>query len=465
MDDIGENAQPRNRPTQQLEQEEFVQLFSPIKHIHLTEREVTIGRATDNMVCLHHPGVSAHHARIERVGESYHLIDLGSTNHIYVNGKREKDYLLQTNDKVRIGPYVFVYTDGVLDAYDESYSIGIRAYHLTKKIDNKVLLDDISLVIPARKFVAIVGASGTGKSTLLKALCGLDPAEGSVFYNDDDYYKSLAAFSTQIGYVPQDDIVHADLTVKRALYFGAKLRLPSDYTEEQIVTRVDEVLRDVELSEDKHNLFIHKLSGGQRKRVSIALELLANPSVFFLDEPTSGLDPGLDLTMMRLLRKLADNGQTIVMVTHATTNIAICDYICFLAEGGRLAYFGPPLEAQHFFQTTNFAEIYEALDSGRDITIAQKTEERFRASYEYQTYIAGPLSQREVQTENAVQRIQPPKHIHALRQFVLLSRRYLELLKNDRVNLTIILLQAPIITMIFSMLFKWSGRMGLVLLE
>src|SRR5206468_1549346 len=221
---------------------------------------------------------------------------------------------------------------------------------------------DLSFTIPPRKFVALVGGSGAGKSTLMDALNGLRPAQsGKVRYNGKDYYHNLASFSSQLGYVPQDDIVHRDLTVERALYYAAKLRLPSDFTEAQIKQRINEVLEDVEMSY-RRNLLVSKLSGGQRKRVSIALELLANPSIFFLDEPTSGLDPGLDRRMMTLLRNLADKGHTIVLVTHATNNINSCDYICFLAAGGHLAFFGPPNDAKRYFGKTDFAEIYSALE-------------------------------------------------------------------------------------------------------
>src|SRR5207302_1103713 len=232
-----------------------------------------------------------------------------------------------------------------------------------KKIGNNnvTLLSNLSFTVPPRKFVALVGGSGAGKSTLMDALNGLRPAqEGKVLYNGQDYYRNLAAFGTQLGYVPQDDIVHRDLTVERALYYAAKMRLPGDFTDAQIKQRINEVLEDVEMT-GRRKLLISKLSGGQRKRVSIALELLANPSLFFLDEPTSGLDPGLDRKMMFLLRKLADKGHTIVLVTHATNNINACEYVCFLARGGRLAYYGPPNEAKQFFNKTDFAEIHSSL--------------------------------------------------------------------------------------------------------
>src|SRR5207253_8145495 len=208
-----------------------------------------------------------------------------------------------------------------------------------------------------------------------------------------DYYHNLASFSSQLGYVPQDDIVHRDLTVERALYYAAKLRLPSDFTSAQIKQRINEVLEDVEMS-GRRNLLVKKLSGGQRKRVSISLELLAKPSVFFLDEPTSGLDPGLDRKMMFLLRRLADKGHTIVLVTHATNNINACDYVCFLAQGGRLAYFGPPGDAKKYFDKTDFAEIYSALEpTEQNPTVPAEAEARFKASPYYRQYVQEPLAQ------------------------------------------------------------------------
>src|SRR6266700_1261726 len=324
---------------------------------------ITIGRLPENMVVLSHPQVSGRHARLEQVQGGYRIIDIGSTNHVYVNAQPVTNQVLRPGDEIRIGPYKFTYTGTQLTQQDESKGIRIDALHL-QKVGSKhtILINDISIAIPQRTFVALVGGSGAGKSMLMDALNGLRPAQkGLVLYNGQDYYRHHAAFSTQLGYVPQDDIIHRELTVKRALYYTAKMRLPEDFTEAQIKQRIDEVLEDVEMKH-RRNLLVSKLSGGQRKRVSIALELLANPSVFFLDEPTSGLDPGLDRRMMFLLRRLADKGHTIVLVTHATNNINACDYVCFLAQGGRLAYFGPPNEAKTYLGKTDFAEIYSALE-------------------------------------------------------------------------------------------------------
>ncbi|MBE3558908.1 MAG: FHA domain-containing protein [Ktedonobacteraceae bacterium] len=423
-----------------------------IRPIALGAPVITLGRLPDNMVVLNHPQVSGHHARLEQAQGGYRIVDLRSTNHTYVNGQRVHTRPLNPGDEIRIGPFKLAYTGTHLAQHDESSGVRIDALRLVRRGNQQVvLLNDISLVIPPRKFVALVGGSGAGKSTLLNALNGLRPAQqGTVLYNGQDYYKNLAAFSTQLGYVPQDDIIHRDLTVERALYYAARMRLPDDFTKQQIRQRIEEVLEDVEMKKQR-NLLISKLSGGQRKRVSIALELLANPSVFFLDEPTSGLDPGLDRKMMSLMRRLADRGRTIVLVTHATNNINACDYVCFLARGGRLAYFGPPDEAKEYFEKSDFAEIYSALEpTDENPDIPAQAEARFRQSPAYQRYVLAPLQQGGNRAYNptATTAVKPPKRGNPWKQFRILAVRYLELLKNDTANLAILLLQAPIIALV-----------------
>ena len=449
--------------------------LTEMQPIALTAEKLTIGRTPDNTVVLNHPQVSGHHAIFEKVDGGYRVTDTNSTNHVYVNGQVIDSQLLHTGDEIRIGPYRLIYTGTELRQYDESSNIRIDALGLKKSGNNNViLLNDISLVIPPRKFVALVGGSGAGKSTLMDALNGLRPAQGGeVLYNGVNYYQNLAAFSTQLGYVPQDDIVHRDLTVDRALYYAARLRLPSDFTEEQIKWRINEVLADVEMTE-RRALLVSKLSGGQRKRVSIALELLANPGIFFLDEPTSGLDPGLDRKMMTLLRRLADRGRTIVLVTHATNNINTCDTVCFLAQGGRLAYFGPPNEAKAYFGKTDFAEIYSTLEPTKEQPdIPQQAQQRFLASQDYQRYVAQPLEEREQpnrrdrqQPEGSAKAPQAQQHLtsakrgNAWSQFTLLSTRYIELLKNDVGNLLILLLQAPIIAIMLVLMARFEVGAG-----
>ncbi len=361
-----------------------------VRPIALGAPQVSIGRAPDNLAVLNHPQVSGHHARLERLSNgTYRIVDLRSTNHVYVNGQRVKAQVLKPSDEVGIGPFQFSYTGQELRQQNESESIRVDALHLTEyRSWHALALHDISLPIPARTFVALVGGSGVGKTTLLNALSGLHPAsKGTVLYNGQDYYRHLDDFSTQIGYVPQDDIMHNRLRVADALYYTARLRLPNDFTHAQIKERVNEVLADVGLVSRRRHL-VSSLSGGEHKRVSIALELLANPSVFFLDEPSAGLDPGLDLKMMHLLHGLADKGHTIVLVTHATENIDVCDTICFLAQGGRLAFYGSPQEAKTYFGTPKFSEMYTVLEpTPEEKNVPKHAEERFKQSPYYQQHV------------------------------------------------------------------------------
>ena len=439
----------------------------PMQPIRLDKREITIGRSSDNIVVLSHPQVSAHHARMVQEGGTYRILDLNSTNHTFVNSEQTSNYLLKLGDEIRIGPFRLVYEANQLKQYDETNIIRIDAIELKKTGNNGVpLLSDISISIPPRKFVALVGGSGAGKSTLLDALNGLRPAhQGKVLYNGQDYYHNLAAFSTQFGYVPQDDIVHRDLTVEHALFYAAKMRLPGDFTNAQIEQRINEVLEDVEMT-GRRKLLVSKLSGGQRKRVSIALELLANPSLFFLDEPTSGLDPGLDRKMMFLLRKLADKGHTIILVTHATNNINTCDYVCFLVKDGRLAYFGPPEEAKRYFDKTDFAEIYTSLEpTDENPNIPTEAQARFQSSQDYMKYVYEPLQAANIgisatNGHRPVKQIKASKRSNPLKQFMLLSMRYLELLKNDKPTLTILLLQAPVIGLLIMFMVRFELGFG-----
>ena len=443
------------------------ELLPAVQPIKLGSPELTLGRKSDNNVVLSHPQVSAHHARLVREGGTYRILDQNSTNHVYVNSELVTNHLLRLGDEIRIGPYRLIFEGDQLKQYDESNFIRITAQNLKKTGNNNVtLLNNISINIPPRKFVALVGGSGAGKSTLMDALNGLRPAqEGKVFYNGQDYYKNIAAFSTQLGYVPQEDIVHRDLTVERALYYAAKLRLPSDFTDEQIEQRIKDVLEDVEMT-GRRKLLVRKLSGGQRKRVSIALELLANPSIFFLDEPTSGLDPGLDRKMMYLLRKLADAGHTIILVTHATNNINTCDYVCFLAQGGRLAYFGPPDEAKTYFGKADFAEIYTGLEpTDENPNSPEEAEARYKLSKEYQEYIAQPgrtISAATAQGVNGQPKaLKRPKRGNPFKQFWLLSRRNIELLRNDKNTLILLLLQAPLIALLLVLLVRFEVGSGI----
>lgn len=308
----------------------------------------------------------------------------------------------------------------------------------------KVLLDDVSITLQPGTFVAILGASGAGKTMLLRALSGqMQSQRGEVLYNGQNLLKNRHKFSTTTGYVPQDDIVHKNLSVEDALLYAAYLRLPCDTPRLDVVARIDEVLDAVELTDQRKQL-ISQLSGGQRKRVNIALELLARPTVFYLDEPTSGLDPGLDLKMMQLLRRLASRGQTIVLVTHTTSNVDLCDDICFLAPGGRLAYYGPPRELKQFFQTDDYANMYNMLYEHPEYWAA-----RFRESPDYQRYVEEPRLQSErvarSEGDRSVSGAEGTACDSRIQQFWLLTRRYVNVMLHDPPTVIMLLLQAPII--------------------
>ena len=357
---------------------------------------LVIGRNPQADIPLPAPVVSWQHARLNRTTRGHVLTDLHSTNGTFVNGQRlVRPHLLQRGDVVQIGPFKLVYEATGFQQYAATGGMRLDGVRLTREVGRgarqKRILKDISISVYPRDFVALVGASGAGKSTLLMALNGFARAQGQVLVNGDDLYQHFDLYRTMIGYVPQDNIIHKELTVASALCYAARLRLPPDTSAQEIERRIDTVLQRVGMTGQK-NQVVSSLSGGQRKRVSIAVELLAEPPLFFLDEPTSGLDPGLEKKMMHTLRHLADGGRTVVLVTHATANITQCDHVCFLSQG-RMVYFGPPEEALQFFGVTSgdFADIYARLDDpdpGQARQKAAQWEQRFHQSPQYQQYVA-----------------------------------------------------------------------------
>ncbi len=417
------------------------------------------GHSAESDIRLDDAQIGAQQARLSRAADGAYLLEnLDQAHPIYVNGLAITEAQLAPGAEARLGQTSFVFTGSSLIKYDDLRAIQVDALHLRETIRigpfrrrSKTLLDDISLSIPPGAFVAIVGSSGAGKTTLLNALNGQRPAQlGVVLYNGRNLYQELDVFSQAQGYVPQDDIIHKYLTVERALFYAARLRLPAHLTRRQIHARIDEVLDDIDMTAQRHQV-IARLSGGQRKRISIGVELLARPGVFFLDEPTSGLDPALDRHVMQLLRKLADRGQTIVMTTHTMAHIDLCDYICFLAPGGKLAYFGSPQQMQSHFQMNDYADIFAALHSDPDRWVAF-----FRQSPDYLRYVDGPRLQSENKSQprpaGATARAATIQRVGTARQLLLLTMRYLEIFLRDRMNLLILLAQAPVIALLVASL-------------
>ncbi len=393
-----------------------------------------IGRALENELVVSDLQVSRYHAEFRAHPDGrYEIVDLGSHNGTYVNGQAVQRHLLGPNDIVGVGHSTFRLVGDRLEEFVDNGAVSFSARRLSVTVPHgkttKTILRDVSFGVPEKSLIGVIGPSGSGKSTLLRALTGYRPADqGEVLYDNRNLYKQFAELRQRIGLVPQDDILHKELQVRTALRYAAKLRFPGDTATAEREARIDEVLRELKLDihADKR---VTSLSGGQRKRVSVALELLTKPSLIFLDEPTSGLDPGMDRDVMKLLRGLADDGRTVLVVTHSVAELALCDKLLVMAPGGAVAYFGPPDEALTFFGYDNWADVFSAFENYRDYDWSG----RWRGSQHYQTY-AADLDAAAPQTAHYIpyQAARPPKPQGWGSQLFTLVRRYLSVIISDR---------------------------------
>lgn len=417
---------------------------------------IRLGRAPDNDFVLDAPSVSRYHAMLSYEDGSQPVItDLGSTNGTFVNGEPlTEPRQLSPQDLIFLGGFLLHVDGRTVKQHDLSAS-SITARHITKEITGKTILKDISFVIYPREFIGLMGSSGCGKSTLMDALNGLRPATtGNVFVNDLDLYQNFNALRRSIGYVPQRDILHDALTVERTLHYAAKLRLPKGTSGDLRRNIIGEVIDTVGLNEQRHTPFGH-LSGGQQKRLSLALELITKPSFIFLDEPTSPLDPETTENMMMLFRRLADEGRIVVMVTHKFEKFREMHHIAMLTRGGRLAYFGPPAEALEYFGCKEPGDIYRHI-GGRD---PEELSNRFQTSPQHERYVRARIAETE-QLNRATGALQLPPAIKqegperrfGLNQWLTLTRRYLEVKLADKRNTLLLLAQAPIVAIILAII-------------
>lgn len=435
---------------------------------------LVLGRSDKADVTLLHPQVSRAHAQILRRGSDVYVEDLGSSAGTFVNGQLVREHRLSEGDVVRIGSSRLVLEQGRLRVVDEQGDLRLDAFHLCRVVGKGLrILQDVSLSIYPQEFVAIVGASGSGKSTLLNALCGFRPAnKGTVLLNGTDLYRNFDSYRNDLGYVPQDDIIHRELPVLRALDYAVQLRMAGDTTAAERRLRVEEVLEDLDLRACADRA-VRQLSGGQRKRVSIGVELLTRPSLFFLDEATSGLDPGTESQMMKLLRRLADQGRTVALVTHATKNVMTCDKVIFMARGGHLAYYGPPEEALRYFGVGDFDEIYTCLEQGDP----KEWGSRFLASKPFKENVearlvevspvapalrAGAVSSiassagvpPETGSAGRKGAAEKPRRVSNSRQFVILSKRYLDTIWRDKKTAALLFAIAPFLGLLDFVIWK-----------
>jgi ABC-type multidrug transport system ATPase subunit len=333
-----------------------------------TKNEIIIGRSQECDLVINDPSVSRRHAKVYNKGGQIYVDDLGSVNGVYVNKSKVSSSVLKDSDTLYIGIHPFSLEKSMSTVDSAS---AISASNITKTFSNGFKgLYETNLEIPEKKIIALMGPSGCGKSTLLKALNGDSPASsGSIKVFGQDLYENFDRLKHTIGYVPQDNIVHEDLTVDQSLYFAAKLRLSAAASEDEIKTRITEVLRALKIDRaDIRKNKVGKLSGGQKKRVSIAVEILNKPKILFLDEPTSPLDPETIEEFLKCLQELCEQeGTTVIMVTHKPEDLNYVDKVIFMGVGGHLVYDGTKEDIYPYFSKKNLIEVYSLLAS-KDVT-------------------------------------------------------------------------------------------------
>ena len=402
--------------------------------------EITIGRDARCSIVLPHISVSKLHARIFLGSDGFfYLADCDSTNGVVVNNAlikgavrlHEKDVIYITNSKIIFSSsaiYYCSYKSGI--TVDASDVVIVRG----KGSKSFVTCDRVSLSIKPGELVGIIGGSGAGKSTVLNAMCGyLRPASGEVYINGVDLYQNFDSLKKLIGYVPQSDIVYDNLTLHDMLMYTAKFRLPADISEAEREATINKAIETVELGEKKNSL-IRSLSGGQRKRASIAVELLSDPNLLFLDEPASGLDPGTERNLMHSLRKMADGGKTVILVTHSTLQLRLCNKIVFMGKGGILCFYGSYDDALKFFGVDDIVDVYNLI-----------TDDPKKWNAEYLKTVV-PSGQRRAYTGRSEKKSKDLIH-----QISVLCARYVKLIINDRQRLLLLLFQAPVLAFLISL--------------
>lgn len=410
---------------------------------NLHDGDNSIGRAGNCDIKLKNVAVSRLHAGVRCVNGEVYVFDNKSANGVFVNGIRiDRPYKLSNKDIFTILNTTFIYNGNQLFYKVNTEGIALELRKLNKEVPakagRKTILDKVDCSIGANEFVAIIGGSGAGKTTLMTAMSGFDTdVTGDVYCNGINLRENFQTLKNIIGFVPQQDIIYENITLKKMLFYTAKMKMPEDTTKEEIDARIHDVLGMVELLEHQ-DTYIRRLSGGQKKRASIAVELLANPGLFFLDEPTSGLDPGTEQHLMHTLSRLSkEQEKTIIMVTHTTNNLHLCDKVIIMGYGGRLCYCGKPEGIKEFFNTDDIVQVYDMITAD-----TKAWEAKFKASnINKPSAETGTDSGREIK----------PKRVSNMNQLSVLIRRYLTLIKNDMERLIMIFIQPVLIGLLMAL--------------
>ena len=409
----------------------------------------TIGRATDNDIVIQDVLASRHHAFLTQTPLGTEIRDAHSVNGTFVNGVRVGSAVLSEGDVVTIGNVDLVFAHGDLVRRTEAATRtgGLEVNSVCFTVDRgKQLLDHISLTARPGTLTAIIGGSGAGKTTLSRLIAGYTtPSSGSVTFEGHNIHTEYASMRSRIGMVPQDDVVHRQLTVNQALNYAAELRLPPDTSKADREQVVAQVLEELELT--KHaDTRVDKLSGGQRKRASVALELLTGPSLLILDEPTTGLDPALDRQVMMMLRQLADAGRVVLIVTHSVSYLDVCDQLLLVAPGGKTAFLGPPSQIGAAMGTTNWADIFANVGADPD-----EANRRFLA--ENKPPPSAPSDSRPGD-------LGEPVHTDVLHQFSTVARRQIRLVISDR-GYTVFLALLPFLIGVLTLTVRGKSGYGM----
>jgi ABC-type multidrug transport system ATPase subunit/pSer/pThr/pTyr-binding forkhead associated (FHA) protein len=435
-----------------------------IEKVDLNKDRITIGRDPTNDVVIDHPVVSKKHAELIKQDGKFFINDLGSTNGTFVNGIKVKRHQLQELDRIVIGPSELHFSGASLSHAPDTHVVRLDSVNVSFQVADRttgkprLLLDNLSLVVKPKELIGVLGPSGAGKSTLMNVLNGfVKPTEGKVLYNGVDLYRNLDALKSTIGFVPQEDIMHRQLTVRRCLYYAAKLRLPEDLSDEEINRRVEEMLDTLKLDPQRWDNPVATLSGGQRKRASLGIELLPKPGVLFLDEPTAGLDPRTETLLMMLFRQLANQGSTIVITTHLLGSFGVLDKVVVLVQG-RLVYYGPGTKFLEYFKAEAPPDVYDDLTDNNTIPYALELKKRFAESPLCKDLITEP--QKNIPMEKgpaagtAAPSVQPRARRFSLRQFNVLAQRNWALKFGDRAQTLLLLLQAPLIALLVALMAR-----------
>jgi len=428
----------------------------PIPKQQISKSEIKIGRHSDNDIVIENIKVSRYHARLIKENDNWFIEDLGSSNGTYVNGKKIKKISVSDKDSVLIGGIPLKLEDLLRKEKKIKGNVNITLENVSFEINGKKIIDDISLTIQPGEFVGLIGPSGSGKTTLMMLMNGMNaPTSGKILINNQSLHHNFEAFKGQIGYVPQDDIIHRELTVKESLLFTSKLRLQTTFTED-VDSQVNKVLKTLTLT-DAQDVLIGTaekkgISGGQRKRVNLAQELITEPSILFLDEPTSGLDPKSDNDVMNLLKNISERGKIVLLTTHAITeeNFRILTHLIVLTKQGKLAYFGPANEACAYFGVNKPFEIFDKLEKQSP----DSWKIKYRTSGYYKEYVVNRKSESRKTESKILSNYN--KRNSQISQLLILVSRYFKIKIRDKVSTLILLLQAPIIAFFISLVFNRS---------